>query len=253
MHTKKYGRRLAAAALALGAMSVLAACGEGGDTKESAAQADAAPAFDEGATLSEAEATDVLEEATESLSTAHVAISLDAVEEGEAAAGRGEGDFQHEPLAFRVSGEVTDSSGVTDVELVTIEDEFYANMDGEWIKGGFAAMMTIMMPSPSIFIDSVAGAVADGATTYVGQESISGVETAHYTFPAGETDFGAEGSLVDVNIDSENQLVRMGMDAGDAGSVVYDFSDHGEPVKIEKPAGDVTDMSDMDFEDMDMG
>lgn len=243
----KYGRRLAAAALALSAMSTLAACGEGGEGKESAPQADAAPAFKEGAKLSEAEATNVFEKAAESMSTAHVAISLDAVEEGEAVAGKGEGDFQLDPLAFSVKGEVTDSSGANAVEFVTIEDEVYANMDGEWVKGGFVALMAVMMPPPSLFLDSVTGAITDGSTTYVGQESVNGVDTAHYTFAAGETDFGAEGSQVDVNIDSENQLIHLGMDGGDAGTVAFDFSAHGEPVTIQKPAGDVTDMSDVDL------
>ena len=244
----KYGRRLAAAALALSAMSTLAACGSEDSGKDSAAKAaDAAPAFKEDAKLSEAEATDVFEEAAESMSTAHVAISLDAVEEGEAVAGKGEGDFQLDPLAFSVKGEVTDSSGANAVEFVTIEDEVYANMDGEWVKGGFVALMAVMMPPPNLFLDSVTGAIADGSTTYVGQESVNGVDTAHYTFAAGETDFGAEGSQVDVNIDAENQLIHLGMDGGDAGTVAFDFSAHGEPVTIEKPAGDVTDMSDMDL------
>lgn len=248
VHTLNNRRRLAAAALALAATSTLAACG-GADSeaKEAASAAEAGPSYEPGATLTEAEAKELMNAAAESISTVHVAMDIVAVEEGEKVTGSGEGDFQLEPLAFQVKGEATDAEGPTALEFITVDDETYANMDGDWVKGGFVALMAAVMPPPSIFVESVTSAITEDSTTYVGQETVDGVDTAHYTFDAGETDFGAEGSSVDVNIDAEDRVVRMRMDGGDAGEITFDFSAHGEPVTIEKPAGEVVDMSDMDM------
>lgn len=243
----KYGRRLAAAALALSAMSTLAACGAGNGADDAAAAADAAPSIKPGTTLSASEATKVVNTAAESLSTVHLTMEIKAVEEGEETSGTGEGDFQQDPLAFHVKGTVTGIDGESDVEFITVDDASYANMDDEWVTGGFASLMSAMMPPPNVFMDSVTTAIAADSTTYVGQESVGSVDTAHYTFAAGESDFGAEGSMVDVNVDSEGRLIRLTMDGGDSGSIAFDFSAHGDPVTIAKPSGKITDMSDMEM------
>ena len=248
MRTTQNRRRLAAAAIALAATCTLAACGgTGSDAKDAAASADAAPSIEPGTTLSASEAMKVVKAAAESMSTVHVEMEINAVEEGDEIAGTGEGDFRQDPLAFHVKGEISSEDGPSTVEFVTLDDTAYASMDGEWVKGGFATVMSAMMPAPNLFLDSVTHAISADTTTYVGQEAIDGVDTAHYTFDAGESDFGAEGSMVDVNVDSEGRLVRMKMNGGDAGTIVFDLSAHGEPVTIEKPSGKITDMSDMEM------
>ncbi|MFD7078420.1 DUF6612 family protein [Nocardioides sp. NPDC059952] len=238
-------RRLAAAALALTATCTVAACGGNGSDANDAA--DAAPSIEPGTTLSASEATKVVEAAAESMSTVHVEMEINAVEEGEKIAGTGEGDFQQDPMAFQVKGEIRGADEPSTVEFVILDDTTYASMDGEWVMGGFASVMSAMMPAPNLFLDSVTRAISADTTTYVGQEAIESVDTSHYTFAAGESDFGAEGSTVDVNVDSEGRLVRMKMNGGDAGNIVFDLSAHGEPVTIQKPSGKITDMSDMEM------
>lgn len=248
MRTTHNRRRLAAAVLALTATCTVAACGEtGSDAKDAASTADATPSIEPGTTLSASEAMKVVKAAAESMSTVHVDMEIHAVEEGEKIAGTGEGDYQQDPMAFHVKGEISGDDGPSTVEFVTLDDTAYASMDGEWVMGGFATVMSAMMPAPNLFLDSVTHAISADTTTYVGQETIDSVDTAHYTFDAGESDFGAEGSTVDVNVDSEGRLVRLRMDGGDSGNIVFDLSAHGEPVTIEKPSGKITDMSDMDM------
>lgn len=240
-------RRLAAAALALAAMTTVAACGsEPAEKRAEAATAEISD-FEPGAKLTPDEAKKVVQTAAESMSTVHVEMEITAVEDGESTEGMGEGDFQQEPLGFHVKGKVSDLEGPTNVEFVTLEDVVYANMDGEWVMGGLANLMAVMMPPPHLFLESVTKAIATESTAYVGEESVEEIDTAHYTFSAGETDFGAEGSLVDVFVDSDGKLIRLRMNGGDSGTVDFGFSAHGEPVTIEKPAGEVVDMSDMDM------
>ncbi|SDJ70869.1 Protein of unknown function [Nocardioides sp. YR527] len=248
MRTTQNRRRLAAAVLALTATCTVAACGgTGSDAKDADSAADAAPSIEPGTTLSASEATKVVKAAAESMSTVHVEMEINAVEEGEKIAGTGEGDFQQDPMAFHVKGEIRGADEPSAVEFVILDNTTYASMDGEWVMGGFASVMSAMMPAPNLFLDSVTHAISADTTTYVGQEAIDGVDTAHYTFAAGESDFGAEGSTVDVNVDSEGRLVRMRMNGGDAGEIVFDLSAHGEPVTIAKPSGKITDMSDMEM------
>ncbi|MFJ9391133.1 DUF6612 family protein [Nocardioides sp. NPDC101246] len=248
MRTTQNRRRLAAAALALTATFTVAACGgTGSDANDAAPAADAAPSIEPGTTLSASEATKVVKAAAESMSTVHVDMEINAVEDGEKIAGTGEGDFQQDPMAFHVKGEIRGADEPSAVEFVILDETTYASMDGEWVMGGFASVMSAMMPAPNLFLDSVTRAISADTTTYVGQEAIDDVDTAHYTFAAGESDFGAEGSTVDVNVDSEGRLVRMRMNGGDAGEIVFDLSAHGEPVTIAKPSGKITDMSDMEM------
>lgn len=236
----KYGRRLAAAALALSAMSTLAACGSEDSGKDSAAKAaDAAPAIDPGTKLSGDEAEKLIDTAVDAMPTVHVEIDVKAVEDGTAVSATTVGDYQTEPAASHTKLTAEEDGTPTVMELISVGETTYLRMDDdkEWMKddGMFSGMVSALMPSPFTLVDAVRGEVADDSTTYVGQEKVDGADLAHYSFAVGEDVTGEGDGELDGWFDVDGRLTRLSLAMGEGNEINVDLSKHGEKVAITEP------------------
>lgn len=251
MRTTQTRRRLTAAVLLLATTGVLTACGAGdeGDKSTSKASAsDATPDFEQGAKLTADEAHKVLDDVIKGTSTARYAVSIEPAGGSEAIEGSGSGEIQMDPLSVRATGTVTQDGETMDLDYVVLgEDEIYSKIDGEWTKNGLAALSVLALPPASTVIESTRAAIEPSSTVYVGQESIDGVDAAHYTFTSGEESEAGTEEPVDLFVGSGDRLMRVFMELEGIATIKYDLSHHGEKVTIEKPDGEITDMTDMDL------
>lgn len=236
----KYGRRLAAAALALSAMSTLAACGseESGKNSE-AAGSDAAPAFEEGAELTKAEAEKLIDTAAEAMSTIHVEMGIKAVEDGVDVSASSVGDYQREPVVSQTKLTVDEADGQTVMEVIAIEETTYVRMDNdkEWMKddGMFSGLVSALVPSPYSLFEDLRGEAADKSATYVGQEDVDGADLAHYSFAVDEDVTGEGEGTLEGWFDAEGRPIRLTMAMGKDNEIKMDLSKHGEKLTVTEP------------------
>ncbi|WP_328529973.1 hypothetical protein OG984_01820 [Nocardioides sp. NBC_00368] len=251
MRTTQNRRRLAAAVLVLATTGALAACGasdEGDKSTSKASASDATPDFEQGAKLTADEAHKVLDDVIKGTSTARYAVSIEPAGGSEAIEGSGSGEIQMDPLSVRATGTVTQDGETMDLDYVVLgEDEIYSKVEGEWAKNGLAALTVLALPPASTVIEATRAAIEPSSTVYVGQESIDGVDAAHYTFTSGEESEAGTEEPVDFYVGSGDRLMRVFMNLEDIATITYDLSHHGEKVTIEKPDGEITDMTDMDL------
>lgn len=243
VRTTQNRRRLAAAAIALAAMSTFVACGseESGKKSETAAS-DAAPALEPGTKLSADEAEKLIDTAVEAMPTVHVEIDVKAVENGASVSAATVGDYQSEPVAYQTKLTADEGDTQTVMEIIAVGETTYLRMDDdkEWMKddGMLSGMVAALMPNPFTLVDSVRGEVADESTTYVGQETVDGAELAHYSFAVGEEVTGEGEADLDGWFDAEGRLTRVSLAMGEGNEISADLSKHGEKVTIIEPAAE---------------
>lgn len=236
----KYGRRLAAAALALSAMSTLAACGSEDSGKDSAAEAaDAAPAIDPGTKLSGDEAEKLIDTAVDAMPTVHVEMGIKAVEDGTSVSASSVGDYQREPVVSQTKLTMDEADGQTVMEVIAIGETTYVRMDNdkEWMKddGMFSGLVSALVPSPYSLFEDLRGEAADDSTTYVGQEDVDGAELAHYSFAVDEDVTGEGEGTLEGWFDAEGQPIRLTMAMGKDNEIEMDLSKHGEKLTVIEP------------------
>ncbi|NGN94758.1 hypothetical protein G5C66_18705 [Nocardioides sp. KC13] len=236
----KYGRRLAAAAIALSATFSLVACGESSDeTGDSADAAAEGPGFEAGAKLSESEATKLIDTAADSMSTIHVEMGVEAVEDGASVSASSVGDYQREPVVSQSKLTVDEAEGQTVMEIITIGETTYVRMDDEkeWMKddGMFSGLVSALVPSPYTLFEDLSGEVADDTITYVGQEEVDGADLAHYAFVVDEDVTGEGDGTLDGWFDADGRPIRMTMAMGKDNKIEMDFSKHGEELTVTEP------------------
>ena len=242
VRTTQNRRRLAAAAVALAAMSTFAACGSEDSGKSGDTGSDAAPAIEPGTKLSGDEAEKLIDTAVESMSTVHVELDVKAVEDGTSVTATTVGDYQKEPVASQTKLTAEEDGTETVMEIIAIGETTYLRMDDdkEWMKddGMFSGMVSALMPSPFTLVDAVRGEVADDSTTYVGQEKVDGADLAHYSFAVGEDVTGEGEGDLDGWFDAEGRLTRLSLAMDEDNEINVDLSEHGEKVTITAPAAE---------------
>lgn len=248
VHTMKYGRRLAAAAIALSATFAVAACGESSDQTADSPDAAAAegPGFEAGDKLSKSEADELIDTAADAMSTIHVEMGVDAVEDGASVSATSVGDYQREPVISQTKLTVDEADGQTVMEIIVIGETTYVRMDGdkEWMKddGMFSGLVSALVPSPYTLFESLSGEVADDTITYVGQEEVDGADLAHYSFAVDEDVTGEGDGTLDGWFDADGQPIRLAMAMVKDNEITMDFSKHGEKLTVTEPkAEELTD------------
>ncbi|MFE6510109.1 hypothetical protein ACFVDI_14775 [Nocardioides sp. NPDC057767] len=240
MRTTQNRRRLAAAAIALAAMSTFAACGseESGKKSETAAS-DSAPAIDPGTKLSGDEAEKLIDTAADTMSTIHVEMGVEAVEDGVSVSASSVGDYQREPVVSQTKLTVDEADGQTVMEIIAVGETTYVRMDDdeEWMKddGIFSGLVSALVPSPYTLFESLSGETADDTVTYVGQEEVDGADLAHYSFAVDEDVTGEGDGTLDGWFDADGQPIRLTMAMGKDNEITMDFSEHGEKLTVTEP------------------
>ncbi|MFE3999328.1 hypothetical protein ACFX43_11095 [Nocardioides sp. YIM B13467] len=236
----KYGHRLAAAALALSAMSTLAACG--GSSEKAGEAAAEGPGFEAGAKLTKAEAEQLIDTAAEAMSTIHVEMGIKAVEDGASVSASSEGDYQREPVVSQTKLTVDEADGQTVMEIIAIDETTYVRMDNdkEWMKddGMFSGLVSALVPSPYSLFEDLRGEADDDSTTYVGQEDVDGADLAHYSFAVDEDVTGEGDGTLEGWFDPAGQPIRLTMAMGTGNEIKMDLSKHGEKLTVTEPAAE---------------
>lgn len=246
MRTTQNRRRLAAAAIALAAMSTFASCGSEDSGKSGDTGSDAAPAIDPGTKLSGDEAENLIETAADAMSTIHVEMGVTAVEDGASVSASSVGDYQREPVVSQTKLTVDEADGQTVMEIISIGKTTYVRMDNdkEWMKddGMFSGLVSALMPSPYSLFEDLRGEAVDDSITYVGQEDIDGADLAHYSFAVDEDVTGEGDGTLEGWFDAEGQPIRLTMAMGKDNEIKMDFSKHGEKLTVTEPkAEELTD------------
>lgn len=234
----KYGRRLAAAAVALSATFTLGACGESSEKAGEAAVVDG-PGFEEGAKLTKVEAEKLIDTAAEAMSTVHVEMGIEAVEDGANVSATTVGDYQREPVVSQAKLTVEEADAQTVMEIIAIGETTYVRMDNdkEWMKddGMFSGLVSAMMPSPYTLVEDLRGEAADDSITYVGQEDVEGADLAHYSFVVDEDVTGEGDGTLDGWFDADGRPIRLTMAMDKDNEIRIDLSKHGEKLAVAEP------------------
>ncbi|MFT4081862.1 MAG: LppX_LprAFG lipoprotein [Nocardioides sp.] len=285
VRTRSIWRRRAVAGIAVLSLSGLAACGGGNDDSDanplsnlgssSAASSGDASASESstgavstdlksGDSIDTDQMTDILKQATTSMSTAHMTMSMDMSAAGQSVSMSMEGDMQMKPLAEDISVDMG-SLGSMQIKLVDgvmyIKSDMLSSVTGSgdtWAKITQDQMSSLGMDTSSITdplasIEKISGAI-DNAT-YQGTESVDGSEASHYQLTVSTDDvMSALGSGTDTSgldlpdsmtedlwINGDGQLTKAEVDMGSLGTVEVSMTKLGEPVSIEAPpASEVT-------------
>ena len=249
-------RRTAAALLFPLALAPVAACGtDTGDDQPAGSSLAADPGLQAGDEMPLEEFADIVEEAADAATTAHVEGSLVAPDESGNVEVEGDVDFAAASPSARLT--TTDGAGDDESELLLVDGvayvaipqlgEKYLKIDPGALPGGLSDKLGDLPMDRTDLADAVSRAVS--RVTYEGDDEVDGGDAARYTVTLdtskmadhlGGKGAGQAGQLdIEVWFDEGGLFRQVSTDAGqETGSLSVTFSDWGDDVSIEKPAQD---------------
>lgn len=266
-------RRTTAAGIAVAALGVLGACGDGG-APTTATDNPAVDGLEPGAAVPAADAKDLLTAATKDLTSMRISADMAA---GPMGSMHMEGVEQAKPSLL---AQMSMTVGAQRMEVRMIGTDMYMQLPAaaaaavpggkSWFSmsfdelGSMAGMDTSgladALQNPAASIDKYAKYVTGG--TYVGPATVDGVDAKQYDFvvdtkgamaemmPSGlPTESGVtmpDSVHESVWIDDEGHPVQMKMDMGTLGTTTMHLSDFGAKVDVvAPPAGEVADLAEL--------
>lgn len=265
MRSVRTRRALAAIAAPLLVVS-LAACGSDKSSDkndDSSSAAESVPEVEPGEEVDAAEFVDALKAGAAEATTASFDMKMTAA--GMDISAEGQIDYQADPPEMEISMTMP-MLGQDPIKMVMVDGKAYMNMgaltDGKFIEAdaddpnsplGDTSELTDSMDPMKTF-----GDFEDGLTkvVYVGEESVGGDDTEHYTLSVDTTklsgqfsDLASSGAEIpeeleyDMWLDGDNNIRKLTFDLGEMAAVEMTTSDWGESVDIEAPpASEITDM-----------